>query len=315
MNRALRAALTSLIALGAVSLSSCLIYPATWEQGLAFRPPGSQLVQEGELTLQDGEEKEVLYKTPYEAPPRLGILELKISSFQRRPFRKDDFQFVDQSQSGFRIQNTHPEQQQGSWVTIRWRAEGRQIEEGVPAKDPKSRQAQVAGLARKLGGKAIRDPKAPDHPIVSIDLHGTGVRDADLAMLEGLATVHTLNLYGTRITDAGLVHLRGLTGLQTLHLNETSVGDAGLKHLEGLKNLKELGLNRTHVSEEGLRSLSQLTNLQILTLGGKHITDHGLPVLYPLANLKRIFLTHTSVTPAGADALKRAIPAVAVLRS
>ena len=148
--------------------------------------------------------------------------------------------------------------------------------DGMTVPLPADRRGQIAGAVQKLGGHVTFDAKAPGVPLVGIDLHYSRVRDADLEMIDGLATLRTLNLYGTRITDAGLAHVTGLAGLQTLHLNDTGITDAGLQHLQGLTNLRELGLNQTRVTDQGLRHLAGLTAVQSLTLSGPQITDRGL---------------------------------------
>jgi len=73
--------------------------------------------------------------------------------------------------------------------------------------------------------------------IVSIDMTGTALTDADLARVQGLASREWLHLRGTQVTDDGLAHLAGLTSLLHLDLSRTQITDKGLKHLSGLKPL------------------------------------------------------------------------------
>ena len=64
-----------------------------------------------------------------------------------------------------------------------------------------------------LGGRITRDEKAPNKPIVVVQLGST------------------------KVTDAGLKHLVGLKQLRALFLADTKVTDAGLKELVKLKQL------------------------------------------------------------------------------
>jgi hypothetical protein len=279
-------------------------------------------VQEGELTLRDGEEMFFGYQKPFQAPPRLVIVELLQSRFEAKPYHKSDFQFVCQEATYFKIRNLHAEQGSGCWATVKWRAEGilasgAPVKTGTaptpPAQDSKTAQAQLIARIKKAGGNVVVNPPAVG-PVVVIDLHRTAVTDADLAPLQGLPHLCTLNLYGTKITDAGLKYISGLTTLQTLYLNNTPVTDAGLPHLQKLVNLRELGLHQTHVTDVGLASLKSLTSLSELSLSGVQISDQGLMQLKGLFNLRHLFLTGTSVTPAGVYDLKRALPKLQVIQ-
>ena len=62
--------------------------------------------------------------------------------------------------------------------------------------------------------------------------HASGVTDAGLVHLKGLARLEKLDLTNTQITDAGLVHLKGLTKLQRLNFWDTQVTYEGVKKLQ-----------------------------------------------------------------------------------
>jgi hypothetical protein len=268
-------------------------------------------VQEGEITLRDGEETPIRYPKPFQTPPRLVLVELRQSQFTDKPYRKADFQVVRQDASGFTVRNGHAERTPDSWATVKWRAEGPLAEH--PPAGAAAAPGSLSDRVAHLGGKVTLDPALPGGPVVAIDLHQTPAGDADLERLRGLTSLRTLNLYGTRVTDAGLHHLSGLTGLQVLHLNDTRVTDEGLQHLQGLAQLRELGLYRTGVTDAGLVSLRGLSSLQSLTLSGAAITDQGLGQLRSLRGLKQLFLYDTRVTAAGVADLKRALPTVQVI--
>jgi hypothetical protein len=286
-----------------------------WADGvraqMSKESPG-KFIQEGTVTLRDGEETRIIYKVPYLSPPRLTIVKFEQSWFKQVPFKLSDFKFLQQEALFFRIQNNHVERQDGAWAVLKWRAEGTRAPD-TPMSRSVTREQLVAAV-EKLNGKITADPIPPDKPVILIDLHKTGITDADLVALQRVPSLRTLNLHGTSISDAGLAYVSGLTGLLVLHLSDTAVTDAGLQHLKRLTNLRELGLANTKITDEGLIALRGLSNLQILALSGTHISDRGLQNLKGLSNLKQVFLSHTSVTAAGIQELQRALPKVHVFK-
>jgi len=96
-----------------------------------------------------------------------------------------------------------------------------------------------------------------DGDLVWVDLSRTPVRDAGLAHLRGLRTLHQLNLDGTKVTDAGLVRLKGLMQLEELFLDSTQITDAGLEHLRGLTQLRTVDLRHTQVTDAGVAELQK----------------------------------------------------------
>jgi hypothetical protein len=279
-------------------------------------------IQEGEITLRDGEETIVPYLKPFATPPRLVIVELRQSAFLKKPFSKEDFQFVIEEPNYFKIRSLHDEHACGSWAVVKWRAEG--VLAAVPsASDPSGRgglfpsaktpQEKIIERTKQLGGTTEFVPPLPTGTLVGLDLHATRTTDTDLALLDGLTGIRSLNLYDTKVTDAGLKHLGGLTDLQTLYLNDTGVSDAGLQSLRGLTSLTVLGLTNTRVTDEGLTYLTGRSHLREVSLGGTKITDQGLAQLKGLKSLKLVILTHTSVTPAGVQDLKKALPGAQIV--
>ena len=143
---------------------------------------------------------------------------------------------------------------------------------------------------QKVGGKVERDDKAPEKPVLRVNLSITKVSDADLAQLKGFEKLKVLSLNNTPITDAGLENLKGLGNLEKLYLVDTKVGDGGLEHLKGL------------------------ANLQVLSLVGTGVGDGGLEHLKGLANLKELFVAGTKVSEGGAKALQEALPKLKIER-
>jgi hypothetical protein len=272
-----------------------------------------RLVQEGKVTVRDGDEVQVLFPKPFQSPPRLEIVGFDQSWFKDVPYSKADFQIVQLQATHFTIRSTHGEEQRGAWAALKWRAEGTRAAEKPAAS--RTRPEQIIAWVTRAGGRITTDQRQPNRPITGIDVHQSRTTDADLELLPGLTTLRDLNLYGTKITDAGLVHLAGVTSLQALHLNSTAITNAGLANLRGLSNLTELGLGHTRVSDEGLPALARLTNLHTLHLEGTQVTDRGLEYLKKLTGLKHLFVPKAGVSPAGVQELQQALPKAKIFRS
>jgi Leucine-rich repeat (LRR) protein len=145
----------------------------------------------------------------------------------------------------------------------------------APASQDAPQDKSVAEI-QKVGGKVERDEKAPEKPVIIVNLATTQAGDAEVANVKGFEKLQKLTLNGTKITDAGLEHLKGLSNLQKLYLVDTKVTDVGLEHLKGLANLQILSIVGTQVTDAGLEHLKGLTNLQTLFVYGTKVTDEGV---------------------------------------
>ena len=86
----------------------------------------------------------------------------------------------------------------------------------------------------------------------NLRLAGTGITDAGLSRLCGLANLDSLDLSRTGITDAGLAQLACVPGLRTLNIQETPAPtDAGLSELR-----KARPASRSSVRPPGVRPRS-----------------------------------------------------------
>jgi hypothetical protein len=92
-------------------------------------------------------------------------------------------------------------------------------------------EERAVQMVQKLGGKIDREGKSVDQPIVTIDLSGRNLAEADLKQLAGLNRLYRLDLSRTGVTDRGLKALAPLQRLGVLDLSETKVTDAGLTRL------------------------------------------------------------------------------------
>ena len=138
------------------------------------------------------------------------------------------------------------------------------------------------------------------------------VKDAGLTYLQGLANLRNLILQNTNISDDSLPHIASCEKLSNLNLTATQVQGKGLRHLKDTPNLFSLILlNCLRMNDEGLAAFSEggFEKLGSLELGGcAGITDAGLQHLKGLRNLRDLGLERTSVTKAGVESLRSALP-------
>lgn len=149
--------------------------------------------------------------------------------------------------------------------------------------------------------------------IIDVFLRETDTTDDDLAVLAKVPTITSLNVAITPVTDAGLRHISGMKNLRALRLNNTKVTDAGMVHLVPLE-LELLELRDTSITDAALAQLGKMTSLKKLTLVGTGVTDGGLSELYGLPKLEELRVGRTTVTEAGAKALREKLPNCKVVR-
>jgi uncharacterized protein (TIGR03067 family) len=169
---------------------------------------------------------------------------------------------------------------------------------------------KIIAAIQKLGGAVELDAKLPGQPIVKIDLHGSGVTDADLVKLKPLAELHVLDLRLTKISDAGVAHLQGLKQLRFVNLFRTPVSDAALKSLTGNTQLETLLVGGTKITNAGLAHLAAFPRLKKLSVFDTQIGDDGLQHLMGLSNLEVLLVGKSRVTDAGTQAIQKALPKV-----
>jgi hypothetical protein len=137
---------------------------------------------------------------------------------------------------------------------------------------------------QRLGGKVIRDEKAPDKPVIAVSLNTAAVTDAVLKELAGLKQLRTLDLRGTQITNTGLKELAGLQQLQELDLTDTRATCAGLQVLAGLQQLQTLSIDSRQIPASQvqgrwqlhLEGLSRLQHLKTLYVNKTHMLGQGM---------------------------------------
>jgi mono/diheme cytochrome c family protein len=125
-------------------------------------------------------------------------------------------------------------------------------------------------------------PLDQSSPLLQADLKFVpdGATDEHLALLAPVAANITwINLAGSRVTDAGLAVLAGMPRLTSIHLERTGVTDAALAHLASLSHLEYLNLFGTKVSDAGIATLAALPGLKRLYAWQTGVTAEGAQAL------------------------------------
>ncbi|WP_417379452.1 GYF domain-containing protein [Gimesia sp.] len=121
--------------------------------------------------------------------------------------------------------------------------------------------------------------------IINLDLTGVSITESHLAAIGTLQSLQSLNLYKTNLTDDGLKALAKPSNLSYLAIGRTRITSDGLRHLTGLKKIKGLRIN-----------------------GNKGIGDSGVEHLTEMKKLTVLQINNTSISEAGIQKLKRALP-------
>ena len=166
------------------------------------------------------------------------------------------------------------------------------------------------GLARTGTTDADLRPAGLLAQLRGVRLAATAVGDAGVACLSPPEVPGTeWSFDDTPITDASLKVLGAMPNIQGLTLSRTRITDAGLAYLAGLTNLNSLSVGSDHLTDAATPALARLTSLERLNLSeNPALTDAGLPPLRALTGLRQLRLEGTGITPAGAAALRAAIP-------
>jgi hypothetical protein len=167
---------------------------------------------------------------------------------------------------------------------------------------------KVMAEVQRLGGSVEFDQTQKDKPIMKVDLHGTKVTDADLAILKDLKELRILDLRLTHIGDAGVANLKNLKKLQTLNLFRSELTDKGLTYLRNLKRLETLLIGGTKVTDAGLANLRNMQELKKLSLFQTKVTDAGVPHLKRLSKLETLLISGSGITESGTRELQVALP-------
>ena len=145
-----------------------------------------------------------------------------------------------------------------------------------------------------------------------LNLDGTETTDEGLKEIATATGLASLSLTNTRITEDGLAGLANLTNLEFLRLDKLPITDAALVHLRALTRLRIISLYKTGVTDKGMAYLKDLPALEEISLDETQVGDEGLLHLSQCKTLKKVKVWNTRVTPAGIQALRKAIPGITV---
>ncbi len=211
--------------------------------------------------------------------------------------------------------------------------------------------AEAIALVKQLGGYVhVVDGQVQGLLFVTEEIFVVGapnqvteptVTDQTLAVIKSFPHLKSLAMDDKKITDQGMVHLAELQELEELALAGTLVTERGLKHLAHCKHLKKLDLRGFKISEKGMQPLTanmalahtlrelnlsggaiddggaavlgSFSSLRILGLSNTNVGDEAIEHLSKLKELKLVHLNSTRVTPAGAAALRRALPKAKII--
>lgn len=138
------------------------------------------------------------------------------------------------------------------------------------------------------------------------------LRALGLAQGDAEGRLVSIDVAGTTLGDAELRHLGLQPTLRELHLAATQVTDAGLAALGPQPALERLFLAKCPITDEGLRHLGHCPRLTMLNLVGTRVTSAGLEHLAQLSELRHLLITDLKLTPAAVDRLKSLRPDLVV---
>jgi len=140
--------------------------------------------------------------------------------------------------------------------------------------------AEVERLQREFPAALNFESRAS----TGLDFTAVGIRDAfgdeDLQKLEPvIPALVALDLSGTSVTDAGVALLAKATDLRSLRLSETAITGAALDTIATLGSLESLNLYGTSIDNEGVLKLAALENLEKLYLWRTQVDAAGVLLL------------------------------------
>lgn len=163
------------------------------------------------------------------------------------------------------------------------------------------------------------------------------ITDKTMSYIAGLPGLIGFGMLGTDVTQDGILKLKRLRELELLVLSDMqsvsrvleavkkpgkikrlklrrcSLTTADLKTIAEMKQLVELGLDdHKGVDDNTLPIIANLPNLEILSISRCGVTAKSIPVLQRLRNLKVLSLSANAWSPEELNAIRAAIPGVAI---
>ena len=203
-------------------------------------------------------------------------------------------------------------------------------EDKMPPKGPRLTAEQLATLTGWIAAGAKVDQSEPA-PAAPVKVPAAPVRTAPgvpAGLIEQLSSeqITTATLAGGWL-DINAAHTKnGITNdqlallakagaaLAYLDLADSGITDKQLALLKPCTNLIGLHLQRNpQLTDAAMPALLTLPNLTNLNLVGTSISDAGTAQLAKATGLRAVYLWQSKVTPAGATALRAALPEATIL--
>ena len=134
-------------------------------------------------------------------------------------------------------------------------------------------QVTAVNIRSRVGDAELKALLPLARQITWLDLGGTRVGNAGLAVIARMPNLTRLFLEGTAVGDEGLKHLKALKHLEYLNLHGTSVTDAAVEHLAAVEGLRSVYLWETQVSDEGAKRLRETDDELDVVLGAELATQ------------------------------------------
>jgi hypothetical protein len=121
--------------------------------------------------------------------------------------------------------------------------------------------------------------------------------DAALVEMVGTSAAVSIDLSGTQVTGAGLAILAKHTSLRSLRLRDMKVNDAHLSWIGSMPELRGLELSGTEVTDALLPELAKLGQLTELRMARVKMTRSAAPILAGLHELAILDVSETELAP------------------
>jgi len=151
-------------------------------------------------------------------------------------------------------------------------------------------------------GELVRMPEAIDQ-FTEMNLNGSGVTDAGMAVLPKFERVEKLSIDGCQYTNDALANVAKMKNLTSLSMLGGAVkeqgSDKGIAYIKDMHQLTSLSVERAKFTIAGFSSIGEMVWLESLNVSGTPFADEQLKALSGLTNLKDLNISRTAVTDAG----------------
>ncbi|MCA9138145.1 MAG: protein kinase [Planctomycetales bacterium] len=138
------------------------------------------------------------------------------------------------------------------------------------------------------------------------------VRQVDDSILDALAQLTQLEGLDLESPHASvsrpLERLQSLKMLKAMSLSGIDLSAADLRRLASFTKLEYLFIMDSGISDDAITNIASLPSLDSLSLVGNRVTNQGIMHLEKSSKIKNIFFNEPNTTPAGINALRKAMP-------